>query len=300
VGGTAAYALLLGSVCCELLLVDTRVDVLDGQVRDLSDATCRENSSKCVRAGTYKEAGQCDIVVITTGSRRSIGETTLELIYRSTAILHTVIDAMKPFRSDTVLLLVSNPVDVLTSCAQELSGLPKSQVIGCGTFLDTVRLRGMLAAKAGIAASAVDAYVLGEHGDAEFVPWSIASISGIPIDEVLPPDRYNRAELARECKNGGHRIVETKGVIVFGIGSVVSSVCSTILLDKRNVCTVSHFQPDLDCCLSVPAVIGRKGIVRTISLPMNSHEKAKLSDSATRLRDIVARIKDDILQDRVI
>jgi L-lactate dehydrogenase len=171
VGGTSAYALLLGSVCCELLLVDTKVDVLDGQVRDLSDATCRENSSKCVRAGTYKEAGQCDIVVITTGSRRSIGklsiaysnhpgevlmqpagETTLELIYRSTAILHTVIDAMKPFRSDTILLLVSNPVDVLTSCAQELSGLPKSQVIGCGTFLDTVRLRGILAAKAGVRA----------------------------------------------------------------------------------------------------------------------------------------------------
>jgi L-lactate dehydrogenase len=146
----------------------------------------------------------------------------------------------------------------------------------------------------------VDAYVLGEHGNAEFVPWSIASISGIPIDEVLPPDRYNRAELARECKHGGDRIVESKGAIVFGIGSVVSSVCSTILLDKRNVCTVSHFQPDLDCCLSVPAVIGRKGIVRTISLPMNGHEKAKLSDSATRLRDVVVRIKGDILQERVI
>jgi L-lactate dehydrogenase len=168
VGGCAANALLLGSICGELLLVDINIDFRDGQVRDLSDATYRENSSTRVRAGTYKEAGQCDIVIITAGTKRtrgktlylgqciacanknSIGETSLELVYRNTSMLRSVINAMKPFRSDTILLVVSNPVDVLTSFAQELSGLPKSQVLGCGTFLETARLRGLMADKIGV------------------------------------------------------------------------------------------------------------------------------------------------------
>jgi L-lactate dehydrogenase len=124
------------------------------------------------------------------------------------------------------------------------------------------------------------------------VAWSTVSIGGVPIDEALPPDTLNRTELAEQCKLEGQRIIAAKGAIAFGIGSVVSSICSTILLDKRNVCCISHFQPDLGCSLSLPAVLGRKGIIRTISLPLNNEEKAKLFDSAKTLKKTVERMKD--------
>ena len=173
VGAAAAYALILGSIASELLLVDVKVDLRDGQVRDLSDVAYSRNSGMRVRAATHREAGQCDIVVITAGSKYSIGkgsnvrklinccpegassydfsgQTIIEHMYRNIATIRSAVKAMKPFRSDTILLVVANPVDLLTSLAQELSGLPTSQVLGSGTFLDSVRLRGLLAAKAGV------------------------------------------------------------------------------------------------------------------------------------------------------
>jgi L-lactate dehydrogenase len=175
VGAAAAYALILGSVANELLLVDIKVDLRDGQVRDLSDVAYSCNSGTRVRAATYHEAGQCDIVVITAGSKYSIGkgsdgerliifcpkgasshdysgQNNIQLMFRNIAIVRSAVRAMKPFRSDAILLVVANPVDLLTSLAQELSGLPPSQVLGSGTFLDSVRLRGMLADKAEVRA----------------------------------------------------------------------------------------------------------------------------------------------------
>jgi L-lactate dehydrogenase len=145
-----------------------------------------------------------------------------------------------------------------------------------------------------MATNSINAYVLGEHGDSQFVAWSLASIDDVPIDKALPPDTLNRTELAKECKHEGQRIIEAKGAISFGIGSVVSSVCSSILFDKRNVYPISHFQPDLDCCLSLPVVLGRKGIIKTISLPLNSEEKARLVGSGKKLREMVHRLTDDI------
>jgi L-lactate dehydrogenase len=300
VGAAAAFALLLESVCGELLLVDVKVDFRDGQVRDLSDATYRKISRTHVRAATHKEAGQCDIVVITTGSRHTIGETRLSSVYRSAANLRSVIHAMKPFRSDTILLVVSNPVDILTSFAQEVSGLPQSQVMGSGTFLDTVRLRGLLANKAGISASSIDTYVLGEQGDSQFVAWSVSTIGGVPIDEAIPASTLNRIALAEECKQEGQRIIKAKGAIAFGIGSIVSSICATILYDKRNICPISHFQPHLGCCLSLPVVLGRRGIIRTLSLPLNSEERITLLKSAKSLKADVDRMRDDVLRDGVV
>lgn len=165
VGAALAYALILNSTAGELLLVDTKPDLRDGQVRDLSDVSYSCNSGTRVRAATHHEAGQCDVVVITAGSKSyrgrrydtkktfsnySAGETTIQHMYQKVAIIQSITNAMKPFRSDTILLIVAHPVDLITSFAQEHSGLPASQVLGSGTFLDSVRLRGMLADKAGV------------------------------------------------------------------------------------------------------------------------------------------------------
>jgi len=293
VGGAAAYALILASVANELLLVDIDVHLRDGQVQDLSDVAYSINSGTRVRAATYHEAAQCDIVVVTAGSKYTIGQTPLEYTYRNISIVRNAIGAMRPFRSDTILLVVANPVDLLTSLAHDLSGLPSSQVLGSGTFLDSVRLRGLIADRAGVAASSIDAYVLGVHGDPQVIAWSAATIGGVPIESLALNTLLNRAELANECKDRSQSIVRAKGATPFGIGSIVSSICSSILLDRRNVRPISHFQQEFGCCFSMPAVIGRKGVVSTIKVPFDSDERADIAESAKALKEMADRIHGD-------
>jgi L-lactate dehydrogenase len=287
VGAAAAYSLILNPVAGEILLVDPKTEYRDGQVLDLSDATYRGHTSPRVRSGTHKEAGQCDVIVMTAGAKQRQGESRINLIGRNIKILRSAIGDMKPFKPDAVLLLVANPVDVLTYFAQEISGLPKSQVIGSGTFLDSIRLRGMLAEEAEIAASSIDVYVLGEHGDSQFVAWSTATIGGVPIDQALPEGVVDRKAIADRCKNKALRIIDAKGATSFGIGSVVSSICSSILFDKRDVRPISHYHPDFNCCLSLPAVLGRKGAVRTIPTPLSPGEKDALKESASSLKGVI-------------
>lgn len=194
---------------------------------------------------------------------------------------------MKPLREDTILLLVANPVDALTFFAQKYADLPKNQVIGSGTFLDSARLRGILAHKAAVAASSIDAYVLGEHGESQFVAWSLASIGGVPLSHFTNLD-INKQEIAEETKNKATNIINNKGVTNYGIGAVAASICKSILFDQRNVRPVSHWQEDLGTCLSLPAVLGRKGIVSTVPCPLDETEKGYLEKSAKTLREMVA------------
>lgn len=169
VGSTLAYTLILQPICSEVILVDLKQSLLEAQVRDLSDATFRGGSGVRVRAGTHADAGQADIVVITAGAKQKMGESRLSLLSRNLHILESIFSAMAPINPHTILLLVANPVDILTYFARKMSGLPESQVLGTGTSLDSARLRGILAEKAEVAPNSIDAYVLGEHGDSQFV-----------------------------------------------------------------------------------------------------------------------------------
>jgi len=290
VGAAAAYALILGSVASELLLVDVKVDLRDAQVHDLSDVAYAIDRGTRVRAATHHEAGQCDVVVITAGSKYSLGETGIQHMHRNVSVIRSVVTAMTPFRPDTVVLVVSNPVDLLTTMVQELSGLPQSQVLGSGTFLDSVRLRGLLAEKAKVAASSIQLSVLGVHGDSQ-VAWSTATINGVPIDKFLPPDTFAHADLADECKERAEKVIHTKGATPFGVGAMVSSICASIVLDKGDVRPISHFQPEFGCCLSSPVVLGGKGILRSVQMPLDSDEQDHIANSAKRLKDTMGRLK---------
>ncbi|EMD90531.1 hypothetical protein COCHEDRAFT_1105722 [Bipolaris maydis C5] len=288
VGATIAYSLIMDPVAGDILIVDPKEEVRDAQVQDLSDATFHGNTTTRIRSGTHKEAGQCDIVVITAGAKQKKGESRTDLIGRNKAILESAISDMKPFRPDTVLLLVANPVDVLTYFAQHFSGLPKQQVIGSGTFLDSARLRGILALKAEVAASSIDAYVLGEHGESQFVAWSLASIGGVPLDEAIESSQsIDKKAIAEETKNKATKIIQSKGATNYGIGGVAASICKSILFDQRNIRPVSHYQDDLNVCLSVLAVLGRKGIVKSVPMPLSSEEKELLKKSAKALREVI-------------
>ncbi|XPT01955.1 hypothetical protein M3J09_011079 [Ascochyta lentis] len=288
VGATIAYSLIMNPVAGDILMIDPKEEVRDAQVQDLSDATFHGNTSTRVRAGTHKEAGQCDIIVFTAGAKQKKGESRTDLIGRNKSILKSAISDMQPFADHTILLLVANPVDVITYFAQEYSSLPKSQVIGSGTFLDSARLRGVLASKAEVAASSIDAYVLGEHGESQFVAWSAASIGGVPLEQALLPDtKLDKDAIAEDTKNKATSIIENKGATNYGIGGVAASICKSILFDQRNIRPVSHWQEELGVCLSIPAVIGRGGLVRTIELGLSGEEKEKLRKSADALKEII-------------
>ncbi|KIW82722.1 L-lactate dehydrogenase [Fonsecaea pedrosoi CBS 271.37] len=292
VGSAIALCLILNPVASEILLVDPNTKQRDAQVRDLEDTTTYHGAvgggGVRIRSATHREAGQCDIVVISAGAKQRQGESRTDLLGRNLAILKSATDDMKPFREDTVILLVANPVDILTYFCQKFSGLPQGQIIGSGTFLDTARLRGILAAKLGVDAGSVDAYVLGEHGESQMVAWSCVTIGAVPLDHCLPPGAFiDRKAVALETKDKAAKIIEAKGATAYGIGALSAAICKSILFDQRNVRPISHWVDQLGCCLSLPVVLGRRGIVRSLSIPLNQEERMLLVKSADALKKLI-------------
>ena len=287
VGSTIAYSLILNNITGDVLLVDPATEFCEAQAQDLSDATYHGNTATRVRVADHKDAGQCDIIIMTAGAAQKEGESRTDLIGRNLKILKDAVEGCKPFREDAILLIVANPVDVLTHFAQRLADLPRNQVFGSGTFLDSARLRGILASRSGVAASSIDAYVLGEHGETQLVAWSHASIGGVPLDQIVGNERIDTASIAEETRTKAAEIINAKGTTAFGIGGVAASLCKSMLFDQRNIRPISHWQEDLGVCLSMPAVIGREGVVRSIPISIDEGERKKLEDSAANLRDVI-------------
>ncbi|KAF5858268.1 hypothetical protein ETB97_004630 [Aspergillus alliaceus] len=293
VGAAAAYALILGRIAKELLLIDVNAELRDAQVQDLLDVAYNSNSGIGVRAATYQDVGQCDIVVITAGSKSSRGETPVQHMYNKISIIKSIVNEARPFRSDAIILIAANPVDLLTSITQELSGLPECQVLGTGTSLDSVRLRGLLAETTGVAISSISAYILGVHGDSQAVAWSHVTIGGIPIEEWCPQNTISHADVANECKRKSQVIVRAKGATPFGIGSIISSICYSILLDKRDVWSVSHYQSEYGCCFSLPVVLGRGGVIKSTDIHLDSGEEGDIAQAVQTLKALIERLKHD-------
>lgn len=187
----------------------------------------------------------------------------------------------------------ASQVDVMTYFAIKYSELPASQVFGSGTILDTTRLKDAIAQEAEVAPRAVHAYVIGEHGDSQTIAWSNITIGGIPLDQVHPLHSDKRQAVAEFVKFKADRLNKVKGETSFGIGAVVSSICTSILLDERHILPISHYQNDESICFSRPAVLGRKGIVRTLDIPLNETEKTSLQRSVEKLKEIVFAYSSD-------
>jgi L-lactate dehydrogenase len=207
---------------------------------------------------------------------------------------------MSPINPHTILLLVANPVDILTHFARKLSGLPESQVIGTGTSLDSARLRGILADKADVAPNSIDAYVLGEHGDSQFIAWSRITIGNTPLHLALPNTLTPefKSEISTHTRGAAAAIIAAKGCTAYGIGNIAASICKYILFDQRTVRPISFYQPDLGCCLSMPAVIGRKGIVRAMPIQLDDTERRELDNCARGLRGVIEGATKELSADR--
>ncbi|KAH0566478.1 hypothetical protein GP486_000120 [Trichoglossum hirsutum] len=285
VGSAIANALLLRQVARDIVLVDIDEDMCRAQVQDLSDAAF--SSATRVTQGTYRDASLCDIIVIAAGIGPRFDESRLSLIDKNLGTLKQVLGAMRPLRQDAIVVVVANPVDLLTYFAQQLSGLPKCQVFGSGTSLDSVRLRAALAERLQISSSAIQANVLGEHGDSQVVAWSTATVGGSPLSNVFPFHLDDQPEIAKATKEKAFDIIKAKGHTSYGIAAVVSSICECIILDRRQVHPLSHWQESLKCCLSLPAILGRSGVLSTIPTPLSEGERALIEKSAKEMRQVV-------------
>ncbi|CZR55972.1 related to lactate dehydrogenase [Phialocephala subalpina] len=292
VGSAIAYSLLLRQVVADIILVDIDHDLCQAQVQDLSDATFLSNVR--IRAGDFQDASKADIIIITAGAKQKPGDTRLDLIDRNLKILKSILRSLQPIRSNTILLIVANPVDILTLFAQRLSGLPKGQVLGSGTLLDSIRLKRIIAGKLKVADTSIHAFVIGEHGDSQCVAWSTATVHGTPLLKVLPLTETEKDEIATLTRKKAEAIIKVKGFTSYGVAAVTARICEAIIFDHRQVLPLSHWQEELDCCLSLPAVLGRDGIISSFPLHLNEAEQAFLEGSAKSLRKVIADYKEDL------
>ncbi len=301
VGSTIAYTLTVLGTASEIVLIDINNEKALGEALDIRQGTpfC---SSATVYAGSYEDAKGSDIVVLASGVARKPGQTRLDLAQTNVDITKKIIPEITRYAPDAVYLIVSNPVDILTYTFCKYSGLPESQIIGSGTLLDTARLRTCIAEYYSINQQNVHAYVLGEHGDSSFVPWSIANVSNIPILEgqsfIVDGKKWpkiNYKEVEDYVKGSGGLVIRQKGATFYAVAITVSHLCKCILSGINTTMTVStmlHGEYGVDdVCLSLLNIVNSKGVEGKMMLPLTDGEIKALHNSADCLKSIINQIK---------
>ena len=295
VGASIAFRFLQQGLFSKLVLVDVNRAKAEGEAMDLSDGL-PYGSAMEISAGGYDDLADCFLVVITAGANQKPGETRLDLVNKNVNIFKSIIPEIKKSGFDGILLIVSNPVDVLTYAAIKMSGLPEGHVIGSGTVLDTGRLQQMLGAHVEVDPRDVQAYVMGEHGDSEFVAWSSAQVAGVPLNtfcELHGHLEHEAAEkrIAEDVKNSAYTIIEKKHATYYGVAMAVKRICTAVMRDEQTVLPVSSLMVGeyglSDLAISMPTVVGRDGVVCRVPVPLNDDEQHELTASAKALKDII-------------
>ena len=301
VGSTIAYTLNVMGLCTEILMIDINDKKASGEALDIQQGT--PFCTPCtVYAGTYKDAVDSDIVIITSGAARKPGQSRLDLAQTNVNILKIVAKEIVKYAPDATYIIVSNPVDILTYVFNKISGIPESRIIGSGTILDTARLRSRISEYYGVNQKNVHAYVLGEHGDSAFVPWSIANISNVPIEQykdavvstqLLP--EFDREEVENYMRKSGGRVIQRKGATFYAVSMSVCHICKCLISGIDTTMTVStmmHGEYGIDdVCLSVLNIVGEKGVSTKVLLPLNDDEIKALQHSANCLKEIINNIE---------
>jgi L-lactate dehydrogenase len=299
VGATLAYSLVLDGLAPEIVLIDRDHRRAEGEAMDLNHAV--PFSTPCrVWAGGYEDCAGAAVVVLTAGAGQKSGETRLDLAGRNAAIFADVVPRITAVTRDAILLVATNPVDVLTYAAWKQSGLPAHRVIGSGTILDTARFRYLLSGHFGVDARSVHAYVIGEHGDSEVPVWSLANIAGMRLPDFraahdLGPDQAAMDAIVEDTRRAAYHIIERKGATYFAVAAGLLRILEAILRDQATVLSVSSLVPShygiADVCLSVPTVVTRNGIERVLHLPLSEEEAAAFRHSGDVVRRTVESLR---------
>ncbi|MGJ8570148.1 MAG: L-lactate dehydrogenase [Hoeflea sp.] len=299
VGSASAYAMALMGVGTQIVLVDHNAALARAQAQDIAHATPFA-TTVAIRAGEYADLYGAAVVIIAAGVSQKPGESRLALLERNVEVFKAVIGGVMMAAPEAILLIATNPLDVMTFAAQRISGLPPERVIGSGTILDTARLRSLLGDHLGIAPNSVHAYVLGEHGDSEVPVWSSAMAGSVPIVSFAqqigrPLDEATRSQIADQVRGAAYTIIEGKGATWYGIGAGLSRIVSSITDDERTVLSVSQVTEDVegakDIALSLPRIIGRDGIVATLMPELDTSERAALKRSAEVISEYTSKLR---------
>ena len=298
VGMAAAYALIQSSFVRELVLVGREDEKVEGEVMDLEHAAAVPmRSPVTITKGSYVDAAQSSIVVIAAGAATSDTEASrLDLVGKNVGIIRDIVSDLKENGFKGILIVATNPVDVLAQVAHDVSGLPAGRVIGTGTLIDTARLRGLLADACCVEPRAIDAFIIGEHGDSEIAVWSGARIGGVPLDKYPGADQLpSRAEMLERVRQAAPEVVRRKGHTAYAIGLAIQRICEAVLRNERAVLAVSTMMDGEyglhGVYLGTPCVVGKNGVQQVITLDLNNEERAGLMASATMLKETYGAVR---------
>jgi L-lactate dehydrogenase len=295
VGTAIAYASVIQGVADEIVLFDANGAKATAEVLDLRHGLQFVPPARVDGGDDITVCADADVVVMTAGSKQHAGQTRMDLAEANTSLVRDLLPGLVTVAPDAVLLFVTNPVDVVTFVAQDVSGLPHGRVFGSGTVLDTSRLRHLLAQRLGVAVPSVHATIAGEHGDSEIALWSTATVGGVPITRVVGQggERVGEHELAGmldDVRRAAYRIIEGKGATNLAIGLSTARILAAVAADERAVLPVSarhHVEGVGDVCLALPSIVGRAGVLATLDVPLDGEERSGLHASARTIRQVI-------------
>ena len=295
VGATSAFSLIQSGLFSEMVLIDANHEKAVGEAMDLSHGSAYSTPVK-IYAGSYDDIVDAGLIVITAGANQKPNETRLDLVKKNVSIFKSIIPEIKERNCEGILLIVSNPVDILTYVTLKLSGFPANRVIGSGTVLDTARLKHVLGEHLQVDSRNIHAYVIGEHGDSELAVWSGAQVAGIHINhfcELRGHFQHQEAmnRLYQEVRDSAYHIIERKGATYYGVAVAVKRIATAIVKDEHAVLPVSSLMQGEfglnDLCLSIPTVVGNKGVEMVVDIYLDNEEKQKLLESAHALKQVL-------------
>lgn len=297
VGSTIAFALMQSGLFSDMVLIDVDMKKAEGEALDIGHGISFARPMK-IWAGVYEDIADAGIVIITAGANQKPGETRLDLVHKNISILKTIMPEVTKYNKTGIILMVANPVDILTYAALKISGLPENRVIGSGTVLDTARLKYEVGELLEVDSRGVHAFIVGEHGDSEIAAWSSANVSGVPLKDFcrirsdIDSNMLKEAtrEIADRVKNSAYEIIERKQATYYGIAMAVKRICEAIIRDEKSVLPISsmmHGEYGLtDVVLSMPAIVGENGVEHVVPVSLDEEEQKQLWNSAQVLKEI--------------
>lgn len=305
VGMSMAYSMLNRGGVNELVLIDIDKEKTIGEEMDLSHGLPFAPQKMVIKAGDYDECKDAQVVVITAGIAQKPGQTRLELAETNTKIIKSITESIMASGFDGIIIVASNPVDLMTYVVAKVSGLPKNRVLGSGTVLDTARLRYIISDYLKVSSKNIHAYIMGEHGDSSFVPWEHAYVGCKKIKDVMKDSKHpieNLEKIHQDVVNAAYEIINKKKATYYGIGMALSKLVKAVLDNENSILTVSTYLKDGeygqdDIYIGVPAIINSKGVRELVKLELNEEEQAKLDNSCKIIKEMRAKAIDKIIEE---